>query len=183
MFKAAITFLLLALLCTLPAQGITCFRCMCDYAVNGNFTNSSTWSFTNCGSGTWCGTVQQTDPCGAYTWMAHITYPGTTIKMQQVTFPADAGPIFSIQFDIIAYSIPGTWYDELRVYVKDVATGTSELVGAVHGNQLTSGCQKFAFQTSKNYAGKTVELRFVTGSLSALTWYLDNVTFWEGYYC
>jgi hypothetical protein len=64
-----------------------------------------------------------------------------------------------------------------------VSTGTTEFVGAVHGSQLTSGCQRFSLQTANNYAGKTVELKFVTGSLSAITWYLDNVSFWEGYYC
>lgn len=181
--KIALTSAILAILCTLPAQGVTCFRCMCNHAVNGNFTTSSTWTFSNCGSGTYCGTIQQTDPCGAYTWMAHISYPGTTVKMQQITFPSTAGPIFSVGFDVIAYSIPGTWFDELRVYVKDVSTGTTEFVGAVHGNQLSSGCQRFDFQTSVNYAGKTVELSFVTGSLSAITWYLDNVAFWEGTYC
>jgi hypothetical protein len=175
--------LVFAIVLNLPAQGVTCFRCLCDYAVNGDFSNSSTWTFSDCGSGAYCGTVQQTDPCGFYTWMAHISYPGTKVTMQQVTFPVDAGPVFSIEFSVIAYSIPGTWYDELRVYVKDVSTGVLEYVGSVHGNQLTKGCQRFAFQPSKNYAGKTVELQFVTGSLSAITWYLDRVTFWEGSYC
>ena len=181
--QRAILAIAVAVLFSLPAQGVTCFRCMCNYAVNGSFTNSSTWSFSNCGSGAYCGTVQQTDPCGAFTWMAQISYPGTTIKMQQVTFPSTAGPIFTIDFDILAYTIPGSWFDELRVYVKDVSTGSIDLIGAVHGNSLTSGCQRFSLQTSKSYAGKTVELQFVTGSLGTMTWYLDNVAFWEGYYC
>lgn len=170
-------------LLALPAHAVSCFRCLCDYAINGNFTNSSTWTFSNCGSGAYCGTIQQTDPCGAYTWMAHITYPGTNVKMQQFTFPSTAGPNFYIEFDVLADSIPGTWWDELRVYVTDVSAGTTEFVGAVHGSQLTSGCQRFSLQTSKSYAGKTVQLKFVTGSFSAITWYLDDVTFWAGYYC
>lgn len=183
MLKTLVSLTIALLALTVPAQAVTCFRCMCDYAVNGNFSTASTWSFSNCGSGAWCGTTQITDPCGATTKVAHISYPGTTVKMQQVTFPGTTGPNFYVDFDVLAFSIPGTWYDELRVYVKDVNTGTTDLIGSVHGSQLTSGCQRFSFQTSKSYAGKTVELSFVTGSLSAITWYLDNVSFWEGYVC
>ncbi|HVG10560.1 MAG TPA: hypothetical protein VNM67_22835, partial [Thermoanaerobaculia bacterium] len=77
----------------------------------------------------------------------------------------------------------GTFYDEVRVYVKDVSTGVTELVGSAHGSQLTSGCKRFSLQTSTNYAGKTVELKFVTGSLTNKIWYLDRVSFWAGYSC
>lgn len=182
MRKVAFILIATVLLLTTPVQAVTCFRCMCNYTDDGHFTDSSNWSFTSCGSGAWCGTVQQTDPCGAYTWMAHISYPGTTIK-RSFTFPATAGPIFQISFEVLAPTIPGTYYDELRVYVKDVSTGTLEFVGSARGTQLTSGCQRFTFETSKSYAGKTVELRFVTGSLSAIIWYLDNVAFWAGDHC
>jgi hypothetical protein len=178
---SAILVVIAAILLAMPAHGVSCFRCFCNYAVNGSFTNSSTWSFSNCGS--LCGTVQQTDPCGLYTWMAHISYPGTTVKMQQVTFPTNTGPIFYVEFDVLAPSIPGTWWDGLSVYVKDVNSGAQELVGQIHGSNLTSGCQRFSLQTANNYAGKTVELRFVTSQLSAITWYLDNVAFWGGTYC
>lgn len=184
MSKTILALIVVAtVLLAVPAQAVTCFHCYCDYAVNGNFTNSSTWTFSNCGSGTWCGTVQQTDPCGLYTWMAHISYPGTNIKMQQFTFPTNTGPNFFVEFDILSSSYPGTFYDEVRVYVKDVATGATELVGGVHGSQLTSGCHRFSLQTANNYAGKTVELKFVVGSLANKIWYLDNVSFWGGYSC
>ena len=183
MLKALLAFAAAAVLLAIPAQAVTCVYCLCDYAVNGGFSSSSGWTFSNCGLGAYCGRVQQTAPCGIYTWMAHISYPGTNVKMQQFTFPADAGPNFYLEFEVMAPSIPGTYYDELKAYVKDVSTGVTDLVGIVRGSQLTSGCQSFSFQTTKSYAGKTVELKFVTGSLSAITWYLDDVRFWEGTIC
>ena len=161
-----------ALLFSMPAQA----QLSTNYITNGLFATNSDWTYANSASyinGT------EDDPCDYYFGynMKAAFLPGSYASVSQ-TFNTGSHTSWAYNFEVQTHSLSGAdYYDELRVLVENLTTSQSE-VFFVKANQLTSTCQRFDVNLTKDYSNAQVRITFNAQAFTDFDLYIDNVAFW-----
>ena len=156
----------------IPAQA----QLSTNYITNGLFASNSDWTYANSASyinGT------EDDPCDYYFGynMKAAFLPGSYASVSQ-TFNTSAHTSWAFNFEVQAHTLSGAgYYDELRILVENLTTSQSE-VFFVKPNQMTSTCQRFDFNLSRDYDNAQVRITFNAQAFTQFDMYIDNVAFW-----
>jgi hypothetical protein len=159
--------------------GPSCSYPYCDWVLNGRFENG-----TDTSAKYWTGSANVryptiTDPCGSFPYPTYtkVAQLKRTDLVSQQMYP-DYGTHFSVQFRLFLLDDTESFYDQLRVSVKNLDTGALEKY-EIHGNTFNSTCAWQTVPLSNNYNSHNVELKFEVASLATGTFQLDYVVFWS----
>ena len=145
----------------------------CDWVVNGDFElGEHGWSFQDPAA-----VVPISDPC-LYSGRYVANLPRYGAISQRMNIGVGYGTRFEVNFDLFLRNDTESWWDSLKIVVKDLNTGTLE-ERQYNGNGFSGSACGVRFPLSRNYSGHAVELKFSTGALATGTYQVDDVQFWS----
>lgn len=177
MFSRMSWMVLLTLAACIPlsAQIQYCYGySSCQYLVNTGFDPAGAWVYTGTSARTYV-----TDACSSgSTWAARV---GNGASVYQDFYAEPQGNFphqWNYRFDVYFGSSGGTIYDQLKITVDDLDTGTSE-TKYIDATQYGTCGSVVTQSLSRDYRGHDVRITFVTAGLAAITIDVDNVAFFS----
>lgn len=150
----------------------------CQWVVNGTFDSPGTpapWAYSP-------GVTFPIDTQCAGTRVAKLvtnTPAKEWISQQMYLDPAYAQPHAQVVFSLALRDDTNSFYDQLKVTVKDLDVPNVFEEYAIHGNGFNGECPtRIVWNLFRNYGGHRVELKFDIASLSTGTFIIENVQFW-----
>lgn len=167
----------IVLLALLPALAMPnqivaeyCFMLSCYYETDGVFANGGAYWVESLGV-----TYPTVTVCGSSSKRVQLG-PGQEIEQ---TFDVDAS-YTSFDVTLKPYLINDTdnYFDELTVTATNNDNSQSEF-SRWRGSTFNNNCnsQVVTFTLQNDYSNSNVTLKFRVGSLSASSWYVDNIQF------
>jgi hypothetical protein len=145
----------------------------CQYLVNEAFSTTDAWVYTGTSART-----SVTDACGTGSTYAARLANGYTAYQEFYAEPIGGGAHqWSYRFDTYFGSSGGGIYDQLKVEVKDLDTGTVE-TKIINAGQYGTCASVVSENLSHDYTGHDVRITFTKGGLASMTIDVDNVSFW-----
>jgi len=155
--------------------------CYTNYIQNSGFDYDGAWTYSTYA-------YRETaidDPCDTlgYLIKAAALKNGNDSISQTFTTTSQPSLGWSVTLSVQTSSIAGaSAWDEIKILAQNLTTGQSEVVGLIKGTQLTSTCQRFDFNLTKDYTNAQVRLTINSQPFTSLDVYIDNVAFF-GRYC